>query len=140
MNYRRQKIIVIMIGAVFLVSLLINVVRINPSQFINVFTISKEVGLSFIPYISIIVIFCSVFGIIGLLKYKRWGFYAIYLTYLMGTLVAWFPFFPTFLFGFASGIYWSFIKLVGIYAVLGVLIYLHLSGEKHGYFISSEVS
>ena len=137
MGYRRQKTVAVVIAAVFLTSLLINLIRIfwnNPRHFIATFTISREVGLPWIPYISILVIFCSLLGAIGLLKYRQWGFYAIYLTYLMSTLVVWFPFFPTFLFEFTSGMYWGVITLIVVYAVLGVLIYLHLSGKKRGYF------
>jgi hypothetical protein len=137
MDYRRQKTVAVAIGGVFLASLLVNLIRIfwnNPRHFIATFTISGEVGLPWIPYISILVILCSILGAAGLLKYKRWGFYAIYLTYLLGTLVVWFPFFPTFLFQFTSGMYWSVITLTVVYGVLVVLIYLHVSGKKRGCF------
>jgi len=48
-----------------------------------------EVGMPFIPWLSILVIVFSFPGAIGLIKYRLWGFYGLYLTYLFGTLIAW---------------------------------------------------
>jgi len=74
MDYRRQKTVAVAIGEIFLVSLLVNLIQIfwnNPRPFIAWFTISGEMGLPWIPYISILLIFCSILGAVGLLKYKR---------------------------------------------------------------------
>jgi hypothetical protein len=118
-------------------SLLVNLSQIflhNPRQFADAFRISMEMSMPEIPYVSILTILSSLFGAVGLIKYRRWGFYGTYFSYLCGTLVVWFPFFPTFLFQFTSGLYRGVITVIAIYAVLGVLIYLHLSGKKQNYF------
>jgi hypothetical protein len=137
MDYRRQKTVAVVIGGVFLASLLVNLIQIlirNPRNFIDMFKLTKEVGLPWIPYISIAVILLSVLGGIGLMKYRQWGFYGIYLSCLAGAVVAWFPFFPGFLLQFTSGIFKSVLTLLAVAGILAVLIYLHVSGKKQDYF------
>jgi hypothetical protein len=100
----------------------------------DMFRYTKEVGMPWIPYISLAAIVLSAVGAAGLIKYRRWGFYGIYLSYLAGASVAWFPFSPGFIFQFTSGIYASIMMLILISGILGLSIYLHLSGKTHGYF------
>ena len=137
MNRSSHKTITVVIGGMLIASLLVNLGQIflyESRQYIDAFRISREADMPWIPYICILTIFSSFFGAVGLMKYKRWGFYGTYFSYLCGTLVVWFPFFPTFLFQFTSGLYRSIITLIVMYGVLGVLIYLHLSGKRQNYF------
>jgi len=137
MNYKTHKITTFSIGLIIAASLLFNLTKIflqNPLSFISMFNISKEVGLPEIPYISVLVIFFSVPSAIGLMRNRRWGFLATYLSYLTGTLVVWFPFFPSFIFEFIPRKYRGAITLIAIYVLLGGLIYLHSLGKKQEYF------
>ena len=137
MNYRKHKNITVLFGGIFLASLLLNLIQVllrNPRHFIRMFRFTEEFGMSWIPYISLVVIFLSALGAVGLMKYRQWGFYGIYLSYLTGASVVWFPFFPGFIFPSASGIYGSIIMLIVISAILGFLIYLHVMAKKGLYF------
>jgi hypothetical protein len=141
MNYKKHKNFTVLLGSIHMASLLFNLSQIflyNQRNFIEMFRYTKEVGLPWIPYISLGVIFLSALGAVGLMKYRQWGFYGIYFSYLAGASVAWFPFFPGFIFGFifpsTSGIYGSIIMLIVILAVLGFLIYLHVTAKKGLYF------
>jgi hypothetical protein len=137
MNYKKHKNITILLGGFLLVSLLSNLIQIflyNPKSFSNMFRLPKEMGMPWISYISLAVIFLSAFGAIGLMKYRQWGFYVIYFTYLAGASVAYFPFFPVFISQFAPGTYGGIITLILIFAILGFLIYLHLVAKKGLYF------
>ena len=124
MNYKKHKNVTIFLGGFLLASLLLNLIQVllhNPKRFSNMFRYTEEVGMPWIPYISLAVIFLSALGAFGLLKYRQWGFYSIYLSHLAGASVAWFPFFPGFIFPSASGIYGSIIILIVISAILGFL-------------------
>ena len=143
MNYKKHKNVTVLLGAILLASLFLNLIRIllhNPRTISDMFRLTKEVGMPWIPYIHLAVIFPSAVGAAGLIEYRRWGFYAMYLSYLAGASVASFPFFPGFIFQFASGIYTSIMALILLTGILGLLIYLHLSGKKHGYFCESIAS
>jgi hypothetical protein len=98
------------------------------------FKYTEEVGMPWIPYISLAVIFLSALGAFGLMKYRQWGFYTIYLSYLAGASVAYFPFFPGFIFQSAPGIYGAIITLILISSILVFLIYLHVAAKKGLYF------
>jgi hypothetical protein len=137
MNYKKHKNVTILLGGFLLASLLLNLIQIflfNPKSFSNMFRLPEEMGMPWISYISLAVIFFSALGAIGLMKYRQWGFYAIYLTYLAGASVAYFPFFPGFIFQFAPGIYRGIITLILIFAILAFLIYLHVAAKKRLYF------
>ena len=143
MNYKKHKKVTVLLGGMLLACLLLNLIQIllrNPRSFINMFRYTKEFGMPWIPYISLAIIFLSAVGAASLIKYRRWGFYGIYLSYLAGASVVWFPFSPLFIFQFTSGIYIGIMELILISAILGLLIYLHLSGKKHGYFGQSAPS
>jgi hypothetical protein len=143
MNYKKHKKVTVLLGVILLACLLLNLIQIslrNPRSFINMFRYTKEFRMPWIAYISLSVIFFSAFGAAGLIKYRRWGFYGIYLSYLAGASVVWFPFSPLFIFQFTSGIYVGITELILIFAILGLLIYLHLSGKRHGYFGQSAPS
>jgi hypothetical protein len=98
------------------------------------FKLTEEMGVPWIPYLSLAVILFSGLGAVGLLKYRQWGFYGIYLGYLTGALIVWFPFIPGFMFTFTQGMYRGIITLLIILAVLSILIYLHAVGKKRLYF------
>ena len=137
MDKRRHRNFTVLFGSIFAASLLANIAQIliyDPKGFIEMFDKFKEVGMSWIPYISLTVVFLSALGAVGLIGYKQWGFYSIYLSYLGGALVAWFPFFPDFVLQSTRGTYGTVITLVLLSAVLIFLIYLHLSGRKGLYF------
>jgi hypothetical protein len=94
-----------------------------------------EVGMPFIPWLSILVIIFSFSGAIGLIKYRLWGFYGVYLTYVFGTLIVWFPVSPSFIsFKFLSEKYGGIISFFLIYLILGIIIYLHVVGRKRHFF------
>jgi cytochrome c biogenesis factor len=94
-----------------------------------------EVRMPFIPWLSILVIIFSFSGAIGLIKYRLWGFYGLYLTYLFGTLIVWFPVLPSFIsFKFLSEKYGGFITLFLICVILGKIIYLHVVARKRHFF------
>jgi hypothetical protein len=134
MNNKRHRTACVLLGIIFLASLLTNLVRImihNPKYFVDMFKSMKEVGLPWIPYISITTIICSAVGAIGLIKYREWGFYGIYLAYITGFSMAWIPFFPGLL---PSGVFNSIIMLIVLCSLLGFLIQLHISGKKRLYF------
>jgi hypothetical protein len=143
MNYKKHKKVTVSLGGILLACLLLNLSQIlvrTPRSFTDMFRYTREFGMPWIPYISLAIIFLSAVGAAGLIKYRRWGFYGIYLSYVAGASVVWFPFSPLFIFQFASGIYVGILELVLISAILGILIYLHLSGKKHGYFGQSAAS
>jgi hypothetical protein len=143
MDYKKHKKVTVLFGGILLASLLLNLIQIllrNPSSFINMFRYTREFGMPWIAYISVSTIFLSAVGAAGLIKYKRWGFYGIYLSYVAGASVVWFPFSPLIIFQFASGLCVGIMELILIFAILGLLIYLHLSGKKHGYFGQSAAS
>lgn len=136
MNHKKHKIVTVLLGSILLASLSLNIVKIlfNPRNFIDMFRYTKEVGMPWIPYISLASIFLSAIGAIGLIKYRRWGFYGMYISYLAGASVAWFPFLPGFMFQFISGIHVGIMTLILLLGFLGLLFYLHLSGKRYGCF------
>ncbi len=147
MTHKKHKNVTVLLGAIFLVSLSLNIVQIllhNPRYFIDMFRCTKDVGIPWIAYISLASIFLSAIGAAGLAKYRRWGFYGMYISYLAGASVAWFPFFPRFIFPSfifpdlivqpISGTYVSIMSLILLLGFLGLLVHLHLSGKKYGYF------
>jgi hypothetical protein len=140
MNKRRHKTFTLLFGGFFAISLLVNIAQIvlhDPKSFFEMFNTFKAVGLLWIPYLSLAAILLSGLGAMGLMKYRQWGFYSIYLSYLAGVLIVWFPFFPGFMFQFGTGLYTNAIMLIALFAVLIVLIYLHVSGRKGYYFWKS---
>jgi hypothetical protein len=100
---------------------------------------TSEIGLPWIPYVSIAMLIFSITGAIGLIKYRLWGFYCIYIGYLLGTLVAWLPLAPTFLFGIISSRYRGEVTIMTIYAMLLCIIYLHVSARKQGIFSKTQI-
>ena len=140
MTNKRHKCVTVWFGAILLFSLFANLIQIlihNPRNFIDMFTLTKEAGLPFIPYISILVIFLSLIGAAGLIKYRQWGFYGIYLGCLVSTVVVCFPFVPSFILQFTSGILKSILMFIAVVGVLAALIYLHITGKRQGYFRNS---
>ena len=143
MNNKKHKNITVSLGAMLLATLLVNDIQIlirNPKYFTDIFKSMKEVGLPWIPYISTTAIVLSAVGAVGLMKHKQWGFYGMYLAYLAALSIAWFPFFPGFLIQFTTGVVNSIITLIVLCALLGFLIYLHVSGKKRLYFKKSMAS
>ena len=142
MNHKKHKNVTLLLGVIFLVSLSSNIVRIllhNPGYFIDMFRYTKDVGIPWRPYISLASIFLSAISAVGLAKYRRWGFFGMYISYLAGASVAWFPFFPGFIFPdlifhLMSGIYVNIMNLIPLLGSLGLLVHLHFSGKKYGYF------
>jgi hypothetical protein len=137
MNYKKHKAVTILLGKFLLGSLLLNLIQVllrNPKSSSNMFKYTEEVGMPWIPYMSLAVIFLSALGAFGLMKYRQWGLYTIYLGYLAGASVAWFPFFPGFIFPSSWAIYGSIIMLIVILEILGFLIYLHVTAKKGLYF------
>ncbi len=61
------------------------------------FSLTRDVGLPWLPYVAILTVLISIVSVIGFALHKQWAFYTVYLAYLAGTLVVWFPFFPGFL-------------------------------------------
>ena len=137
MTHRKHKNVTVSLGGILLASLFLNLMeawRDNPQTFVDVVRFTKEMGLPWIPYISFAVILLSAAGAVGLLRYRRWGFYCLYLSYLTGTSVAYFPFSPGFIFPFKPGILAGILGLALLSGILALLIYLHRSGKKQDFF------
>jgi hypothetical protein len=128
------------LGGILLASLFLNLVQgflDKPKQIIDVFRIAKEMALPWIPYISFAVILLSSAGTAGLLRYRVWGFYCLYLSYVTGTSVVYFPFSPAFIFQFSAGLIAGVLGLILLFGILVLLIYLHHSGKKQDFFAES---
>ncbi len=137
MTHRIHKIATESLGGILLASLFLNLFETlldNPKSFSNAFRHSKEVGLPWIPYVSWAVILLSGAGVAGLLRYKLWGFYCLYFSYVTGTSVVYFPFSPAFIFQFLPGKLAGILGLTLLAGIFALLIYLHRSGKKQELF------
>ena len=103
MNHKTHKNATILVGGILLASLLLNQAQTllrDPGSFVDMFKWTKEVGMPWIAYISMGVICLSAIGAAGLIRYRRWGFYCMYVNYLAAASAVWFPFSPGFIFQF----------------------------------------
>lgn len=137
MNQKRHKKTTVLIGYVILVSVVLHLFKIfinGALKFKDMFIWTKDIGLPWIPYVVILVIVFSLISALGLIKYRRWGFYNIYIAYLLGISVAYFPFFPTFVFNFISVNFGAFISIFALFTMLGIIINLQVTGNRQHYW------